>query len=993
MFVLVGLAVPSAWSALAGQVDSTVIPMERGYIRLGLSEKGTLFMVNGQRDGGRLQAWADVGGRVEAMPLPRQAGAAVDVVYKPLVGGGRFVAAFKDSRELQVFDALGKPLPPIVLPETVGRVGALAAPSSSDVPWVMAAVVGDRRAGLLLVDVDKRQVEASYWANGSLGIDLLSHSRDNAIDLHASADGRYLYSRRFGVSPTGMRVVGVWRSSDGSLSVEQLVSEHMSVTAYVPGPFGQSFIANNTRYHADGQKHPGPHFSQRIIAAAPSAGVVFALGRRQDLSVLDEQSGAVQATYQMIAKAPPGVLLPKLRAVSHISAAVVNEAAGLLVFSTHDQLRIIRLADLGLRRRALTGLSLANGPNALVVGEPWSFKLQVPAGHRVTLDDPPTGLALNGNRLDWIPGMDQTNQHVIRLRVQSPTAEPEQYRLLVRVALRSVRHGLDVLRHAASADGRWLALLGTPRRYTRNAGDTLQLAVVDLQSLNVVAQTTLNERQAAIAIAIVGNRLFVASGQHVSLDAYNLQTLKPEAQVFLPEVATDLFALGDRLVAAHRQAVPTVLRASDLKPVDEPAPDATQGRARQQRSLFTPGPERPVVHGDKTAWHGFVYQQGRPVLALGRAMTHLNDLAGRRSTPNFRGPAPHTPASPWGVTLSGDSLITGGTQRIGTTSSSLGVVLHDHPLAVTVTNSVHQHHHRRGRAEPTRLELYDLVSARVVRQIPLRPASLSPQRSYPPVLRDGLLRVGPYLVVIDQEAVFRLRVQDVVAPAQPPLHITCEQPLVIASAANNTLRYAVNGGEQPVSLRLLHPAPGLSLDASTGVVTMDHDALLRQGQERLGRQLGIDRVKLAALRLTGPPSRDQLRQAWTGRLQQQLAPMRQGLPRELAPIKGLPASVTVTLEARDARQRVATFEHTVFLDLPTDRVVGALVEQGVARGLEEARQAAAAPAGPTPPTPSGDSALRRRVMELERENLRLRAQVDLLRSMLEGRAPATQPGS
>jgi hypothetical protein len=184
----------------------------------------------------------------------------------------------------------------------------------------------------------------------------------------------------------------------------------------------------------------------------------------------------------------------------------------------------------------------------------------------------------------------------------------------------------------------------------------------------------------------------------------------------------------------------------------------------------------------------------------------------------------------------------------------------------------------------------------------------------------------------------------------PPYVKQVDAKIQIDSKGVTKLSAKFAGGNGPLRYVLEPPIEGMTIDPATGEVSINADSIGARATQQLGARLqpGVSPIdQYADARATF--------KAFAG--------------REPA---GVPVAIPVNVKVFDAADGQAGLWRVVLMDIPADDV----------------RVAGPAPA---PVGAGGDQ----RLLELERENAALRAQVQLLRELLanpSGKVPATQPG-
>lgn len=168
----------------------------------------------------------------------------VGLVHKRVGDKGYFLVLSHEDRTVHVLDegklqAVGK----IAL--SGERPVSLAAASRADVPWAYY-VWGDMSNGKIArIDLKAMKDE------GTLSLSH-AHATHDVGEVAVSADGRMLYGRRPGASPSGYRSFRVEEvSREGVVQAQLLVNRHEQSEWYVPDPHGQFVASGQVVWSAD----------------------------------------------------------------------------------------------------------------------------------------------------------------------------------------------------------------------------------------------------------------------------------------------------------------------------------------------------------------------------------------------------------------------------------------------------------------------------------------------------------------------------------------------------------------------------------------------------------------------------------------------------------------------------------------------------------------------------------------------------------------------
>jgi IS5 family transposase len=324
----------------------------------------------------------------------------------------------------------------------------------------------------------------------------------------------------------------------------------------------------------------------------------------------------------------------------------------------------------------------------------------------------------------------------------------------------------------------------------------------------------------------------------------------------------------------------------------------------------------------------------------------------------------------WGVTLGGSTIRRTSGQTVAQTSGR-GIIMSRHPVAAFVRSE--RVALGMGQKTTYHVDLVDIATggkrSLLVLESGKRDASSTAPSHYATAFRplyetpEGLaLIAGDTVVLVSDE-------QLGLGTAPIPVHFAARQSRLRATAdVPFTLEYEVIGGTAPLSFRLGRALDGVTIDESTGVVTVDPAALMESSQvqstignvtRQLLRQRPRDQESIPEepdwSALSGP-SDDRLR------------------PILGAPIEGLPTPLRITVIARDANHHEAELTHELVLEIPRETFLAAYTAERERVMAREAERKMAETAR---------GAERRSIEELAAENERLRAEVEKLKAQVE----------
>jgi hypothetical protein len=226
-----------------------------------------------------------------------------------------------------------------------------------------------------------------------------------------------------------------------------------------------------------------------------------------------------------------------------------------------------------------------------------------------------------------------------------------------------------------------------------------------------------------------------------------------------------------------------------------------------------------------------------------------------------------------------------------------------------------------------------------------------------------------------------------------PLHFEPQQSLITVSGNETSkITYKLRGGMKDFRYSLIQQTPGLDINPKTGEVTIDAQKLI-SGQEvnglmdQLSQLVPVETPKYGGI-LVHPPE-----------LAERAAKVGEVVKRLLGKMPtGVPLLLRIGVRVRDSNQQEAVLEHSVVIDMPAETFQklsderAAQIQRNVQQRQQsdqQRRQAAAQRVAATT-NPVDVAALSKRVAELEAENARLKAQVEVLKEIHRG-GPTTRP--
>jgi hypothetical protein len=928
------------------------------------------------------------------------------LAHRVVGGKGVFLLLSTQDRTLRMLDdTTFEPVGQIEI--KLGRPLALAVSSNSSAPAFAYYSTSYNGANGMVgrINLDTKQDEG------------LIIRGDEVRELAVSFDGRTLYGRRPGSSPSGHRA---WRiDADGS-RVTLLNSLHEDSQAHVADPFGGLV--------ASGKELRSPDLG-RVIAKLDWPVRAFLRGRPVVLSATDNGIAAYSSnTYEAVGsvsfpdpapaveRAPgkpgrgdrptgwrrsadtPQQFVLEYGAVLYQRFIACDERRNIVMYLSENLVGIAPLSALKLPNEPMLAVRI-EGPGECEVGQPLTLKLAaLDPKAQVSLEGAPEGMTIDpaAGAIRWTPSSAQVGSFRFTLRMKSGALErAQETSVLVQRRSLIVPFGADVL--ALSPDARRAVAVsfagGEKDEFGRaEAARFGRVAVYDVQQRKLIVDRALNFT-ANNAVAMGNDAVYLGATGTDALYALSLTDLSEVRRVFTPAQLNRLIVVGDDLyafayVSNSIDAKPLRYRLPKVEPIPDPPP------TRSYRPYGTwPYPE-PVDDG----WlmRGVVTDaSGKPRLLV-RPIEFTEFTSSPRTYRRLNGREIHqsndrAAVQTWDVALHGNQIarmtgqpiaqLDGGSPRNGS------VVLRDRPAVVTLTADLRsgEGSAARTQSERIRLTVRDLVTGATRQTIALTdgPAEL-PRATQPEEPR--IAAAGDSIVALANRKLFVVPIKDITARdiPEPLSFVHAQSAFVLPHDRPLTIECHVRGGKAPVAFAAAQDMPGVSVDAKTGAMTIDPEPFMERAPDVV-QQIVMEQAMSQRNANEGAADTTTVLQRVAAPLQERFKVL---TGKDAV---GFPMSVAADVTARDDEQQPAMLNRVVLLDVPFDRLI-----PKVEKALAEDRQRRASATPPPPPALSaGDEAKARRLAEMERRVAELEAQNKLLRELVQPQAAstATQPAS
>ena len=863
---------------------------------------------------------------------------------------------------------------------------------------------------------------------------MLGNSSWDVSEVACSADGTMLYGRRPNTSPTGVYAFRIPTDEKRPIVGAPIAAMHQSAQPFQPDPFGQYVASGKLLFKYDLER----------VAELPAAPLCFLPDRPVFLG-LDQQGENLHAFSYNTLKTLDVVGLPGWRWGRDGGAGRGNAQGRAAMrqrfdndrwapvgkprrmFQTaimYDRLNgnIIVCQDTAAAVVPLKVLSLpeevflratVEGKTSLNVGEGMTLKLaRKDPKVRVALGPAPAGVKLSpgGDELTWTPGDDQIGAHTVHLNLSGGGQERVQEISLV-VRRRSIDMGFVPADVAVSPDGKLaVALERFADPQTRNRADQRivpgsRVAVVDLERLAVVAVRTLPTN--VHEVAIDARHVYAGMTESDAFYVLSSKDLSEVKRVFTKGRVTALVPVADKFIfAASDRGPAAAFRLPEVAPADAEHP-ALPDHLRHLDSDGRGGP-RPASGGwfhfgalyshDMSTVRLIVAPLGIPQVALAAdGKGFFQDPFGREGMP----------ATTWGVQAHQHLVRRVSGENVGTVHALATTVLDDLPAVAAIPKPQQEALAADGKTprERFQLVLHDLVTTAAVETITLSDEPPRYGRIYDDARGGRIIASRGQVIAQVRQHLFVIPTKGLGGKLPEPLHFVLPtgpedaMPVVLEPPRPAVINLRAAGGKGPIQYSLAAESPAISVDKSTGRVTVEPAPFIDKAIELLLPSVRSARIDHGAGR-QATPEEAVARAAMASA--PQFARYAGRAPR------GVPVAVPVRVIARDAEQQAAVLSFNLLLEVPVEQLVRRLVkdEQDQRARIAAAEAAQAAQAGQVvqpnrgPGTrPAEDAelaALRRRIAELEARNQQLEGQVQLLKDLLTSdragpRAPGTQP--
>lgn len=878
-------------------------------------------------------------------------------------GKGVFAVVCSERDEILLFDALTlKPAGTVTLANT--KPTGVASSSSSSDPYLYYTFGRGHDAAVAAIEIDRLL---------DLGKVTISGAHSSVMDFTLSVDGKFAYPRG-PWSPSGFGVLRLNPPGDGqgAFTAEQVFYKHESVTGYLPDPNGDMVICGKA-VHDPLLKEKLGELPVDASAFMPGQPVVFGLeggqvvamstntfkvvGRKAlpDWPASDPREGRAERRSLKVPN-PNG----DFKRFDYRERVYGDAARKVVIVASEARIWKLPVDTVVTEPEPLLSVS-ARLPEAFMVGATTEVPVQTRDPRvKVSLASAPAGVSLRGDALVWTPTSAQVGDARIELRLVAGSVE-RTHSLVARVVQPSVRLPFPAGSVQLSPSGDRAVVWATDESPMPIGGQPnfgSRLAVVDTAGRRLVATREFAKVVTHVLIGPEG--VFCALRDSDALQVLNPADLSDGETIFLNGRVQDMQFTGDGLLSVleGRGSVVFVQRPS-LKTLVRGSIGVALGISQSR-----PAGALPLWTGDGWAFEGILYdgelKSPRLLLEPWFLPCVPGMSASDESTSGLRGKR----TGAWGRCSPGASIVTESGRQVAAFSADATIILRSEPAAVSLRSETA--YDGTSNARTVSLTVRDLVSGNPDPAIVLLKERDQERSSGYSGQRDPLDSVGTRVAAVVDDRLFVVDLDEASVKAKPrPLTLRCVDERIVAVAGEAAkIRYEAEGGQPPYEFELLRPFEGVTLDRTSGTLTVEGDSaikaaleqadgILMQAAQRGDSQsdrssLGFDAAKAALAGLIGRPA------------------------------VGIPVAIPIEVIARDSLNERAALVNAVVVEVPDSRIQEAVSS----RARRQPRPQAGAPVDES-------QGLRARVDQLEARLATLEGKIEMLMEIL--RSLKTEP--
>jgi hypothetical protein len=916
-------------------------------------------------------------------------GQPIALCHKPQRGGGVFIVADNQQTIYVMDDVSGKVLGKVKVEGDVMDVAAAQNAEEKIVYYTITKGRGHHGGGKVVgrVDVSAMKDEGFFDTPQQFG--------DRYI-IEAASDGRTIYLTRPDTSPTGIYAMR-WSEAEPNQLVK-VHDQHDSMWGYTPLPQGLGVAMKNEIRTLDLstkiRELRGPMLaamSTKPVIFCDSGNKVVAVslntGRELSSVSLDAASGQPETPYEKKrremqsrpgARPQPQRVAPGRKALNlrrFKATAFVDDKNKNLVLIKEGGVSVVGLAQFELPNEPLLAVKV-KGATDLSAYEPWKASVvPMDKGVSVSLGSAPAGVKLEGNQLTWTPPAESVGTTRVKLKLSSGLINTEQ-QIELTVRQKAIKLPFWVGGFAATPDGKKVVVISAEGRNHRpdDGTRTSRVAVIDLGTSAVLFTEQLDFRAAAVAAS--NETIYLAAQQTDAVYSMNFAKPAEVRKTFMDGQAMGLDVVGRRLYALvqkrHGGAGLMTYQLPSMEPLESVVPAGLAAMVHHDGGSALPQDVGGAWRVGEAVWSA----------DLSKALALLEPTGLPGVSLRAGGPLQNRMAR-WGSAVENTQIRRVSGQVIDQNHDSLGgTILVDLPAAALLRAAMQQDE---GRMNVMQLELgiFDLVDGKQEKVVLMREPWDHTRGSFDDLRfgrRPVLLSQPGTLMAIAGDRLFLVPTKKLNTArfVEPLCFEPAQLPILGKGTAAMKVNYKVKGGRGPLKFSLVQEAPGLEINGQSGEVTIDPAkiftpekliAVIDQYVQYSGRMdaaaAGKSITEISATQV-------KMAEKWSG----------------IKPT-GVPVSLKLGVRVRDANQQEALLEHAVLFDMPAEAMQKRMEERLAQTEKVRQQLANGGVVRPGPgPGPGGDdtSALRKRVADLELENAKLKAQVEILKEIRQGGA-------
>ena len=680
--------------------------------------------------------------------------------------------------------------------------------SSMDNPYIYCVIGRSSSGTIFQIDVGKQEIRNQG--------NLYGWGQSSVYHVAMSPDGRWIVPDARGrISPSGADLMKV---DEDEFTFTQIRDYHSSFGQMVPGPFNRHWTFGDTLYPLD-ISAPMRKFSGAVVrihprwnlAASYSPGSLF-LERFNDAGKIETIS------------LEPSNNKPVVDSRSRRSRTVVPDS--LVQFDLKHELVFVGTryrgywVDLKERADQLKPNFVLRAPTEVshLIGTPMKVALQISNANadrklNIVKKDGPESVKVNNVELTWMPKAKDVGIQTVHLELTDSESGDvlDRARLKLHVKLPKVEIGFPIKSMQRSPDNRFAVIWGPSKgqegRHPAHTGSD-DVAVVDITARKIIAKKSIPSGLRTAAIDDKYVYLAPNSGDLFYRVSHRLENHKRQ---FLKSSPQRLFCcLDHHLLVTGGES--QLFDVEQMKPATLDALTAVQGLRPTAGAIG----EKMIRVGPRIVDRN----DGRIIRLDARAYLPLVVPNARdRNRSNI----PLSTVTPWGRRTRGNQITNYKGNVVAHWSGGTGnnsVIADKYPMAVAVFPKVDSS----TRETSLVMQLRNLIDGEVEHEAVLDVQAPSRARRSPSFYgtRELLAAPGDSVILAYHSDLLIADIPEETAAKIPvPVHFLAQQATEIEVGKPVDIPLRVGGDSQGTQFTLLAEYPAVSLDAETGVVTVD----------------------------------------------------------------------------------------------------------------------------------------------------------------------------